>query len=345
MKQLSIIIPVYNVEKYIHMCLESIFRQSIDDDTFEVILVNDGTPDRSMEVIADIVETHQNIHIINQENQGLSVARNNGMQIASGKYILFIDSDDLLIDNSVPYLLEKAVSSKVDLVVADFIKMYDEEIAHLENKNFIRRNGRTIEKTGIELFLQDLNPHYCHVWRTMYRRNFLNNNNLRFIPHICFEDIPFTQQCYLKANLSLRVNWDFIIYRKGHTSITSSFNLKKAKDFCTAISETWKMSNKDNLDYHIKTKLRNNAFVHFSLLLYSLTSCDSIPRTEKMSILYYLKKTTPDLTFKNGIKQRIVDLFYQRMPSTYMILRIIYANYFQYLFWAIGDFIRGKKNK
>ena len=115
MKQLSIIVPIYNVEKYIRMCLESFFRQEMDEETFEVILVNDGTPDKSMEVISDIIEAHQNIHVINQENQGLSMARNNGMEIATGEYILFVDSDDLLIDNSLSFLLSHALTSKAVL--------------------------------------------------------------------------------------------------------------------------------------------------------------------------------------------------------------------------------------
>ncbi len=342
--KLSIIVPVFNVEDYIRPCLESILRQGLDNDCYEIIIINDGTQDKSMEVIADIIEAHHNILVIEKENQGLSEARNNGIQKASGDYILFVDSDDLLIDNCVKYLLDKAISSKADLVVADFLKMSNEQIKQFANKSFIQKNGNILKKTGKELFLQDLNPYYCQVWRTMYRRDFLNQNDLRFIPHIIFEDIPFTQQCYLKANVCLRISWTFIIYRRCQTSITSSFDLKKAKDFCTAISETWKMSNDDNIDNLIKTKLRNNAFVHFSLLLYSLTSCNSIPRNEKMSVLYLLKNTIPDLAFKNGIKQRTVNFLFQRMPSTYMLFRIIYAKYFQYLFWAIGDIIKGKKD-
>lgn len=133
MKQLSIIVPIFKVEKYIRRCLESIFRQGLNDDVFEVIIVNDGTPDRSMEVIADIIQQHQNITVINQENQGLSVARNNGIEQARGEYILFIDSDDLLIDNTLPYLLDKALSSQANLVVADFVKMCDEQIAQFDH--------------------------------------------------------------------------------------------------------------------------------------------------------------------------------------------------------------------
>lgn len=102
MKQLSIIVPVYNVEKYIHPCLESIFRQGLKEDTFEVIIVNDETPDRSMEMITDIIEAHQNIHVIELHHQGLSMTRNHGMARATGEYIIFVDSDDLLIENVLP---------------------------------------------------------------------------------------------------------------------------------------------------------------------------------------------------------------------------------------------------
>ena len=99
MTKLSIIVPVYNVEKYIRPCIESLFYQGLDDADFEVIIVNDGTPDKSMEMIADIIQQHDNITVINQENQGLSVTRNNGIALAKGDYILMPDSDDLLIDN------------------------------------------------------------------------------------------------------------------------------------------------------------------------------------------------------------------------------------------------------
>ena len=128
MVKLSIIIPVYNVESYIHPCFESLFKQGLDDIDFEVIIVNDGTPDHSMEKIVDIIIQHQNIIVINQENQGLSVARNNGIAIARGEYILMLDSDDLLIENSLKPLLDKALETKVDLVVADYIAMTNQEI-------------------------------------------------------------------------------------------------------------------------------------------------------------------------------------------------------------------------
>ena len=91
---LSIIVPVYNVEKYIRTCIESIFRQGLDEDCFEVIIVNDGTQDKSMDVIADIIHRHSNIIVIEQESQGVSVARNRGIEMARGEFLIMPDSDD-----------------------------------------------------------------------------------------------------------------------------------------------------------------------------------------------------------------------------------------------------------
>lgn len=335
MLKLSIIVPVYNVEPYIRSCFESIFKQGLDDNDFEVIIVNDGTKDRSLEMIEDIISKHNNIRVINQENQGLSVARNNGMNTAIGEYIQFIDSDDMLIENCVPYLLNKAISTKADLIVADYIKMDDGQIALFQNQHFIQNDGNTQIKTGEELFLQDLNPHYCYVWRTLYKKSFLKKNFLSFIPSICFEDIPFTYQCYLKANLCLRVNWLFIIYRKGHESISSSFDQKRGGDFCVAISKIWRISLDNTLSNLVKQKIQNDVFANFSKIIYSLSLCNTISYSEKISLIYYFREITPNMYFKNGVKQRIVSFLYHRIPSTYLTFRIIYAMSIQDYLWKL----------
>ena len=90
---LSIIIPVYKVEKYVRKTLESVFSENFSDNEVEVIVVNDGTPDRSMDIVNEFV-SHKSLRIINQENQGLSGARNTGIKAAKGKYVWFVDSDD-----------------------------------------------------------------------------------------------------------------------------------------------------------------------------------------------------------------------------------------------------------
>lgn len=313
--QLSIIVPVYNVEKYIRPCLESIFRQGIDDDNFEVIIVNDGTEDRSMEVIQEIISQHDNITVINQENLSLSVARNNGIAIAKGEYILMPDSDDLLIENSLGVLLEKALESKADLVVADFLEKTDEEIANI--RTIPQKKLKIKEKTGEQLLLDDLNPYQCYVWRTLYRRQFLIDHSLRFVPGIRFQDVPFTHMCYLKADRCLKVSLLLNIYRKGRIgAATTSFDLKKAHDLCISIAETWKLT-KYVQKPEVLCKIQDDVFASFSslfcLIAYSIKDYKA-----RKNIVLFLKQQAPDLYFRNGRIQKVTSFLYNYMPYLFM---------------------------
>lgn len=323
MVKLSIIVPVYNVEKYIRACLESIFKQGLNDEDFEVIIVNDGTTDRSMEVIQDIISLHKNVSIINQENQGLSTARNNGITAAKGEYILMPDPDDLLIDNSVHFLLEKALSTKVDLVVADFLEMSSEDLDKFDMSGLLQRDGSAIEKSGEQSLLEDLNPHQCFVWRTLFRRQFIQENGISFYPGICFQDVPFTHECYIKAQRTLRVNWLLNIYRKRRIgSATYNFTMKKARDFCTTIRETWKLTYIMDLSIPAKRKLENDIFTNCATMLWC-TSHMAKNAQEREYVIDMFKEMIPDLNFQFSFKHRIVSFMLKRIPHT-----LIHSRYF-----------------
>lgn len=343
MRKLSIIVPIYKVEKYIHQCLESIFRQEISDEDFEVILINDGTPDKSMEVIADIIEAHQNIHIIEQQNQGLSMARNNGMAHATGAYFIFVDSDDLLVGYNLPFLLEKALEANADLVVADYMEVNDNDIHTVQvNHN---KTITVIEKTGEELFLEDIDPHDCHVWHSLYKRSFLEQNHITFVPGIFFEDIPFTHECAIKAKKCLRINVPMYIYRKGNTlSVTSYFDKKSGMDFGTAIGKTWELTHTKDLSPMIATKLKQDVFTSFSMLFCVVAHNISRP-SERMEILNNIKYVAPDMRFNDGIKQVFVDFMFRRMPHFYMTLRSLYARTFEESVWKYRSILNHIKNK
>ena len=322
--QLSIIVPVYNVERYIRPCMESIFRQGLNDDDYEVIIVNDGTQDRSMEVIQDIISQHNNVTVINQENQSLSVARNNGIAVAKGEYILMPDSDDLLIENSLGVLLEKALESKADLVVADFLEMTDEEIKRLGN--VAQKYLKVKEKTGEQLFLEDLNPRQCYVWRTLYRRAFIQDNNLTFIPGVRYQDVPFTHECYLRAGKCLRVSRLLNVYRKGHESATYSFSKKKAHDLITVIAGTWKLRKMEGLSPVVLHKLGDDVFALFSLLIYFMLYGMKDGK-ERQDVFLDLRNTVPDLDFSNGKKQKVIWFLYKLSPQLYFAIRLFLKNY------------------
>ncbi len=323
MIELSIIVPVYNVEKYVHACLESIFKQGLDDASFEVIIVNDGSTDRSMEMIEYIISQHRNITVINQDNKGLSIARNNGIANAKGKYILMPDPDDLLIENSLKPLLEIALESQADLIVADFKSMTDNEIEQTNTSLLQLEMFNYREKTGEELFLEDLNPHHCYVWRTLYRRNFLIENNLTFVPGIYIQDVPFTHECYLKAKKCIRTYWLLNIYRKGHESATFSFNIKKTKDFCTAVAKTWELTHLDGISSKAQNKLREDIYTSFSMIIWIIINKID-KESDRIEIIDFLKRQAPDLWFRNGVKQELESYMYRYAPHLLIHLRYIY---------------------
>ena len=319
---LSIIVPVYQVEKYVRPCMESIFKQGIDDNRFEVIIINDGTKDKSMEMIADIINQHKNITIINQENQGLSVARNNGIAAAKGEYILMPDSDDLLLENSLKPLVEKALETKADLIVADFFQIEEDVIYRIQDIN--QKDFGIKEKTGKQLFLEYLNPYECFVWRTLYRREFIIQNHLKFYPRIRYQDIPFTHECYLKAKKCLRISWYLNIYRKWSGASTRNFNENKARDFCTAIAKTWELRHLKEITPETDFKLREDIWASFSVMICS-TCHDVKEKSRRFSIIDFMKKEAPGLDFNNGIKQRFISFLYRNMPHTYIQTRYLYS--------------------
>ena len=318
---LSIIVPVYNVEKYIRSCFESIFKQGLDDDIFELIIVNDGTKDRSMEVIADIISQHKNITVINQKNQGLSVARNNGMAIAKGEYILMLDSDDLLIDDSLGPILEIALSSKADMVITDFKQVEDNEIGKYTKMSPIqdKKDFKFIEATGTDLIYECLFPYY---WRHLYKRVFLEENHISFIPGIVSQDIAFTNECFLKARKCIRTEWSMIIYRYRDTSTTYSlYNVKKAKNLCVAIARIWELTQTVNLSSTIREKQKDVVFRYFYSFTRKITYGHIKDISQVIEVIDYMKQLAPDLEFKNGFRQRFHTFMYRYFPHSFMRIR------------------------
>lgn len=319
--KLSIIVPVYNVERYIRPCVESIFNQGLDDDDFELILVNDGTQDNSFGVISDIIDAHQNIKILEQKNSGPSVARNNGIKHAAGAYLLFVDADDLLINHSVAKLLEVAIEKSADLLVGDFLRLSDEEITR---NRFVTKICDAIEeKTGYELYLKDLDPYQCYVWRILFRKAFLIEKGISFISHrFCFEDIPFVQECYLKSNKCIRMNQTVYIYRTGHESITFSMTVEKLMDLNESFAKLWELQHTPGIPAQVLQKLNDNNFTTLSFELWCISHNKKL-LSEWEGVVVDLKRRIPDLWFGHGLKQKFVSLMLSRWPGFYLKLRYL----------------------
>lgn len=322
-KKLSIIIPVYNAEKYIRECLESIFRQGLIDSDFEVILVDDGSIDKSFCVIKDIIDCHENIVIIKQDNNGPSVARNFGIKNASGFYILFVDADDLLIDCVLPDLLNIAFDNSVDILVGDYLRLNNEMI---EKGNYeVKSKVSFVKKTGHDLYLDDLDPHHSYIWRTLYRKQFLIDNKLSSIMEgFCFEDIPFVHECYLKASKCIKTNQIVCVYRIGHNSITSFMNKDKILELNKSIEQLWKLQYELDLSSRMLISLKDKIF---SVLSYELwcVSHNSTIMNDYEEILNDLKCRIPNLSFYNGLKQRFVTYMLWKHPYVFLKFRSLFS--------------------
>lgn len=320
MLDLSIIVPVYQVELYIRPCFESIFKQGLDECRFEVIIVNDGTKDHSMEMIADIISQHNNITIINQENQGLSVARNNGIDTAKGKYILMPDSDDLLIENSLLPLLEKALETNADLVVANAVEINADDAP--PNNLTQRATMGVATKNGKQLFLEDLNPNRCQVWRTLYKRDFLISNNIKFVPGIFYQDVPFTHECYLKAERCLRTTQIMYIYRRLRKgSATATFRKKNAHDFSIAISKTWELTKLNNLPHVIRDKLERDIYSNFTRFVFH--TLFSFKHIDRIRAVEFLHSQSPRLIFTFSFRAKVESIFFHWSPRLYIDIRFL----------------------
>ena len=185
MVKVSVVVPVYNVYKYLTRCLDALVNQTLSD--IEIICVNDGSTDNSAEILKEFADKDKRIIVINQENAGLSVARNTGMAQAKGEYIGFVDSDDWVDLDFFEKLYNAAKNNDCDIAVADFVREHP-------NKKPKRLNitEEKIFETPEDKYMVCKTYREGCVWNKIYRNEFLKSINLQFVPGMYYEDRDFT---------------------------------------------------------------------------------------------------------------------------------------------------------
>lgn len=321
---LSIIIPAYNAEKYIQPCLESIYEQNLEEDLFEIILINDGSTDNTLSIAETFSKPYSNINIINQKNQGLSITRNNGMMNAKGKYILFVDSDDLLIKDSIKTMLNIAIDNSLDILMAKVATIDDKDVQKGNIPNRTSLKSSSVITTGKEGFLNAYNSDESYVFKNLFKRSFLEQQKLLFLENVYFEDVAFTIHSYLKAERFMAIDYVHYIYRRNETSIMSTMNIKKLKDMNTIIDYLIQLKEENLLSIDEKKKLNETIFACFSVVLWYLSHYTSL-YPQRKEVIADLKKKCPNLSFKGNMKQRLTTFFYKYMPSAYISFRYFTA--------------------
>ncbi|RZJ46177.1 MAG: glycosyltransferase family 2 protein, partial [Flavobacterium sp.] len=229
----SIVVPIFNVEEYIVECLESIVEQTFDD--FEVILVDDCSTDNSIQIIeqAGCLSDKRFSLIRNRINGGLSVARNEGLLLAKGEYVLFLDSDDKIAPVTLQKCFDVIEKFNPDIVVFDFILFYPDRTTKERNDNL------RSELTGQELAIATIkNSVLVAALNKVFRRELIISTNFKFPIGLWFEDVS-TIKLFAKANSVYKINEGLYLYRQRSGSITKTFSLKLL-DRYTAYRDVYK---------------------------------------------------------------------------------------------------------
>lgn len=226
---ISVIIPLYNVEKYVHDCLLSFENQSYKD--FEVIIINDGSTDKSLEVVKKYIhKSKMNIKIIEQKNQGVSVARNIGITNSEGEYICFVDSDDMVSVNYLQELFEK-ITEEIDVSICDIKNIQEVQIYEKEREREINSEIKiySSERALNKFLLRDLKP---GVWSMMIKKKVLEENNIYFTKGARYsEDIEFIYKVLANSNKILVTNSKIYYYRIRENSAMSVVDEKRKDGF------------------------------------------------------------------------------------------------------------------
>ena len=237
MPKVSIVVPIYNVEKYLQNCIESLLCQSLTD--IEIILVDDGSPDQSGEIADQYARKDTRIKVVHQRNAGLGPARNSGIEVATGEFIGFVDSDDWVNKNMFERLYEAGVKTNSDIVVGghcdwSYGKVVRSKVHPLAGKtltdkneiNEIRKNlyGRRVDDKETDAFPMS-------VWIAIYKRKLIIDNHLMF-QNIISEDIIFNISAYKYANsITFTSDTDYCYRNENQSSIMRSFTENKLKQY------------------------------------------------------------------------------------------------------------------
>lgn len=238
----SIIMPVYNVENYLHQSVNSILAQSIDD--YELILVDDGSTDNSPVICDDLSDSNDHIKVIHKQNGGLSDARNFGIKAASGKYIIFIDSDDYWDDNDALEKLKKIIQKQNPDVITWRYKKFCE--SNLRTSKSIGYNCLPLGRYAPEELLKSNN--FCvSACCKAIKNEFFKTNDLFFKNNALSEDVLWSAQLICATTNIVPSNLDFYVYRQRSGSISHSIkqkNIEDLKDHILSIKSLCQNANK-----------------------------------------------------------------------------------------------------
>lgn len=325
-RKLSIIIPVYGVEKYLPKCIESVLNQTFLD--FELILIDDGSPDKCGEICDYYAKKDNRIHVIHQENRGISAARNAGLNFASGEFIAFIDSDDWIDKDMYERLFAVTERDAVEIIACGFKKIYEDYyIADGKGEIFLFNNKQAIADLLNENHLR------MEVWNKVIKRNLIGN--LRFKENQRYEEIYFTTNLIFKAKKIGYIDlpkYNYLISRPDNfgNSTFSEDRLVLFDEFKLFIN---KLEEKKYYDLILKAK---EIYMTYAMSFYFIASKQSDNRTIFKKIYEQFNVYYKEVCSRIAIIQKIKFILFKFYPTIYTKIYFLKnkfkQNYFKRLY-------------
>lgn len=308
--KLTYIVTVYNTESMIARCMTSLLSQGLENDEFEILLVDNGSTDNSGAVCDGFAAKYSNVRVLHLENLGAGASRNSGIKEAKGEYIWYIDSDDLIEPNVAKDLLYKAIDRKLDVLSFDFQLAWEDA-----SLNVVRTEPFTISNTskneimnGEEYSLSVGMP--SAQWCSLYRKDFLLKNDIWFIEQITYEDQEYTPRAYYLAERASHVNVVVYNYIQRAGSITKKIDQRerRARDYMKVC---------DSLYSFIQQRMRKGSRI-YSYMMYrmnfdfaqALRFCEGNDAVVKEFAAkeYYPLYVDKSYSVKDKVKFRLINL-------------------------------------
>lgn len=307
MIEISIVIPVYNVEKYLIHCLDSIVNQITSE--VEILLINDGSTDNSRKICIEYEKMFKEIVLIDKVNGGLSDARNHGIKNARGKYIAFVDSDDFLENGYISILLEcLKLHNGVDIIMHSYNEYIEDgnkyEIKSIFNNIDCGFYSLTQEsKVGLFKKASNMWP----AWKSVIKKTFIDSNNLYFKKEFLHEDVDWTTKLILNARSLIYLDKSLYNYRINRKdSIMNTRGFKSIKDVAIIISDLEKYMIESKVDDNIKNMVLDRLSRSFYTTLRFYKNCSS---KEKHELNNILKEHMKIFSYSTILEHKIFNIF------------------------------------
>lgn len=315
----SVIVPVYNVEKYLAQCLDSILSQSFKD--YELIVVDDGSKDNSGKICDEYAEKDSRVKVIHKINGGLSDARNAGTKAAQGEYIVYIDSDDYVLSDSFLKTLYDNLNG-ADILLYKHQKFFDGNSDMLPcNYSY---SNITVDDKYVEKLkkLVEGDAFYGMAWIKTFKRSLAVDNNIMFEKGLLGEDMEWNYHLITNANSLSVVDEPFIAYRQRANSITTSIKLKNLIDFIYILEKWSKTIREEIANEELKNVLFASMAKYYSNLLITY---NRVEEKEKKQYINRIKDLSWVLKYSMSKRPRLVSRVYKLfgLKLTLAALKII----------------------